>query len=181
MGKIFDNPDAAMTDEILRPEIQDLDVFVDGINNIVEAQRNVAMRYLDDGSVEDACPPLKALLYIMATGHYQGRDAQHPEIRAMFTRDYLLASHWYRERLEIKQARDIALWQRHVRALEAFSGLDSHRDVVERLDIEARLEKARERLQQVQSGEYLEGLVGSIGADPLQPAREVVQELRRVA
>ncbi len=181
MGKIFDNPDAAMTDEILRPEIQDLDVFVDGINNIVEAQRNVARRYLDDGSVEDACPPLKALLYIMATGHYQGRDAQHPEIRAMFTRDYLLASDWYRERLEIKQARDIALWQRHVRALEAFSGLDSHRDVIERLEIETRLEKARERLQQVQSGEYLEGLVGSIGADPLQPAREVVQELRRVA
>ena len=43
-GKIFDNPGAVFTDEILRPEIQDMEVYVDGINNIVEAQQRVALQ-----------------------------------------------------------------------------------------------------------------------------------------
>jgi hypothetical protein len=32
----------------------------------------------------------------------------------MFTREYLLASAWYHERLRAKQHRDIALWRRHL-------------------------------------------------------------------
>ena len=40
---------------------------------------------------------------VMATGKYNGMDAHHPDFRAMFTRESLLASDWYRERLEIKQ------------------------------------------------------------------------------
>lgn len=99
LGKIFDNPNAVFTKDVLKPELQDLAVFADGVNNIVEAQQRVAQQYLDDGSVEDACPPLKALLHIMATGEYEGMDVHDPKIRAMFTRDYLLNSDWYRERL----------------------------------------------------------------------------------
>ena len=110
-GKIFDNPLIVFDEEMLRPEVQDMDAFVDGINNIVEAQQRVAQSYLDDGTIEDACPSLKALLYIMATGEYEGKDAAHPDIRALFTRDYLLGSDWYAERLRNKQSRDVALWQ----------------------------------------------------------------------
>ena len=54
MGKIFDNPQAVFTEELLKPEIQDMASFVDGINNIVEAQQKVAQQYIDDGSVDDA-------------------------------------------------------------------------------------------------------------------------------
>ncbi|MEJ2528645.1 MAG: hypothetical protein P8Z39_00825 [Gammaproteobacteria bacterium] len=176
LGKIFDNPNAVFSDEILRPEIQDLELFADGVNNIVEAQQRVAQQYLDDGSVEDACPPLKALLYIMASGEYQGMDAHHPEIRAMFSRDYLLASDWYRERLEVKQARDIALWRRHVHNLKQFIQLESHADVAERLDIAARLDKAKAHLKLVRSPGYLEWLAGTIGADPLGPAGSTRQQ-----
>ena len=71
MGKIFDNPHAVFTDEILQPERQDLDMYVDGVNHIVETQQRVARQYLQDGSIEDACPPLRALLHIMADGEYQ--------------------------------------------------------------------------------------------------------------
>lgn len=181
LGKIFDNPNAVFTDEILRPESQDLDVFVDGVNNIVEAQQRVAQQYLDDGSVEDACPPLKALLYIMATGEYEGKDAHHPDIRAMFSRDYLLASDWYRERLEVKQARDIALWRRHVHNLKQFSKLESHADVAEKLDIEARLKMAEGMLEKVQSPDYVEWLAGTIGADPLAPAGSTRQQQEKAA
>ena len=170
LGKIFDNPNTVFTDSILRPETQDPEVFADGVNNIVEAQQRVASQYLEDGSVEDACPPLQALLHIMADGEYQGMDAHDPEFRAMFSREYLLASDWYRERLEIKQERDIALWRRHVHNLQQFLNLPSHADEAERLNIADRLASAQTKLQQVQSAAYLEGLVGTIGADPLGPA-----------
>jgi len=175
LGKIFDNPTAVLSEEILRPETQDLEVFVDGINNIVEAQQNVARRYLDDGSVADACPPLLALLHIMANGHYHGKNAHHPEIRAMFSREYLLKSDWYLERLETKQQRDIQLWKRHVTSLQSFLDLESHADEAARLQVAERLEQARAKLKEVQTKRYLKSLIGTIGADPLRPAREFEQ------
>ncbi len=181
LGKIFDNPNAVFTDEILRPETQDLAVFVDGIDNIVEAQQRVARQYLEDGSVEDACPPLRALLHIMANGEYGGKDVHHPEIRAMFSRDYLLASDWYRERLEVKQQREIALWERHVQNLERFLKLESHVDVAQRLDIGGRLHRAREKLEQVRAPDYLKQLIGTIGADPLGPAGSDLQAQEKAA
>ncbi len=184
LGKIFDNPNQVFTEEILKPETQDMDVFVDGVGNIVEAQRKVAQRYLDDGSVEEACPPLRALLYIMATGEYEGKDAHHPEIRAMFTRESLLASDWYRERLEVKQQRDIGLWERHIASLENFLAQPGYEDEARRLNIAKRLESARERLARIRSPEYLDSLVGTIGADPLRPSaseQAASREERQVA
>jgi hypothetical protein len=169
LGKIFDNPDAVFTTEILQPESQDLDMFVDGVNNIVEAQQRVAQQYLDDGSVEEAAPPLKALLHIMATGSYEGKNVHHPEIRQMFSREHLLDSEWYRQRLEVRQQREIALWQKHINNLQKFLDLSSHADIASNMDIQGRLKLARKRLQQVQAEEYLQDLVGTIGADPLSP------------
>ncbi len=171
VGKIFDTPRAVFGEPILRPESQDLAVFVDGVENIVEAQQKVAARYLEDGSVDDACPPLKALLHIMAEGSYRGKDAHHPDIRALFTRSALLASDWYQERLETKQARDVALWQRHVANLAAFAGRPSYQDIVDKLEIRQRLEAAKAKLAWVGSGDYLQSLRGTIGADPIGPAR----------
>ena len=170
LGKIFDNPNQVFTDEILRPETQDMDVFADGVGNIVEAQRKVAQRYLDDGSVEEACPPLRALLYIMANGEYQGKDAHHPDIRAMFTREYLLESDWYHERLKVKQQRDIALWERHINSLAAFLSQPGYEDEAQRLNIPERLTEAQARLDMLRSPDYLKTLTGTIGADPLRPS-----------
>lgn len=172
LGKIFDNPMAVFTDAILRPETQNLDVFVDGINNIVEAQQRVAQRYLDDGSIDDACPPLRALLHIMAEGQYQGLTAQAPKFRALFTREALLESGWYWERLEIKRERDLGLWRRHVHSLKQFLDLPSHIDVAEKLRIRDRLEFAQQQLKAVQDPAYLQSLIGTIGADPLRPYRD---------
>jgi hypothetical protein len=172
LGKIFDNPNTVFTAEILQPERQDLDVFVEGISNIVEAQQRVAQRYLDDRSIDDACPPLHALLHIMATGRYRGMDVKHPEIRHLFSREYLVQSDWYRERLEIKQQRDTELWRRHVRYLQNFMALPSHADEARRLAISERLEAAQAALDRVQQATYLDSLEGTIGADPLRAPRE---------
>ncbi|MCK5688523.1 hypothetical protein KAI87_04590, partial [Myxococcota bacterium] len=51
LGRVFDKPDAVFPREILRPETQGLDVYVDGVNNIAEAQKRVASGYFKDGSV----------------------------------------------------------------------------------------------------------------------------------
>ena len=84
---MFETPDAVFPEEMLKPEKQNLEVFVSGVEAIVEAQCRVARNYFEDGSIDAACPPLRALLHIMADGHFEGKDAHHPEIRAMFTRD----------------------------------------------------------------------------------------------
>ncbi len=176
LGKIFDNPSAVFTEAILKPETQDIESFVDGINNIVEAQQHVALQYLEDGSIEDACPPLQALLMIMATGSYSGMDIHHPEIRAMFTRETLLASDWYQERLEIKQRRDIEMWERHVKNLQQFLEDKDYDDEAQRLGMPQRLETAKQKLAAVQEADYVKSLVGTLGADPLTAARARVDE-----
>ena len=167
LGKIFDNPAVVFDEKILKPEMQDMDIYVDGVNNIVEAQQRVAQQYLDDGSIEDACPPLKALLYIMATGEYEGKTIHDAEIRGMFDRDAMLASDWYKERLLAKQKIDIKLWKKHRKNLKKFLKLEGHEDIAEAMDIRGRLEKAKARLQKVKSPDYLKTLEGTIGADPI--------------
>src|SRR5581483_2384324 len=72
LGRLFETPDAVFTEAMLRPEKQDLAMFAAGVDAIVEAQTRVAKQYFEDGSVEAACPPLKALLHIMACGSYNG-------------------------------------------------------------------------------------------------------------
>jgi hypothetical protein len=180
-GRVFDNPTAVFTEEILKPETQDPVVFADGINNIVEAQQRVAAAYFADGTIEDACPPLQALLHIMAHGHYEGKDASDPGIRALFTRETLLSSDWYRERLSVKQRRDVALWERHVRSLTEFLARAGHREEAERLGIPGRLEHARGELERVSAPDYISSLIGTIGADPIHRPWSNVREERQSA
>jgi phage terminase Nu1 subunit (DNA packaging protein) len=102
----------------------------------------------------------------MAEGHYRGMDPTHPEIRRLFTRDALLASDWYRERLVIKQGRDAALYRRHVDYLQGFLAEADTRcepDGIARC--EAALAEARSRLAEIESPAYLDSLWGSLGAD----------------
>jgi hypothetical protein len=166
LGRIFETPDAVFTEELLRPEKQDAADFAAGVDAIVEAQRRVAQNYFDDGSVDAACPPLKALLHIMVNGNFEGKGVDDPAIRGLFTREALLASDWYRERLQTKQDRDIALWRRHLSALEVFRSTSRSMAASQTLDIEGLLRTAQEQLARVSAPAYLEELVGTIGADP---------------
>lgn len=150
---------------MLKPEQQDLEVFVDGIFNIVEAQKWVAECYFADGSVEGACPPLKALLHIMAYGHYNGKDVNDPDIRNMFTHNYLVNSDWYRERLLNKQLSDIALWQKHVRYLRNYLEKMTPLDPSEAAEIQEKMKMAEENLKYMKSTDYLKSLEGFTGLD----------------
>jgi len=168
-GRMFNHPHVIFTEEMLKPELQDMAIFADGMDNIIETQRRVASNYFEDNSVELACPPLRALLHIMMEGSYEGRGLEHPDVRRLFTREAMLKSDWYAERLNAKQAVDTRLWNRHVSYLEAFLARTSHAREARRLGIPDRLESARRQLKSVQSPGYVESLSGTIGAQPLQP------------
>jgi hypothetical protein len=170
-GRIFDNPAAVFSEEILKPETQSLAVFADGVNNLTEAQERAAQLYFEDGSIDDACPPIRALLHIMAHGHFESKDLNSPDVRALFRRDALLESYWYQERLVTRQEREEALWRRHVAALEAFEERPGYAEEAARLGIRGRLELARCELERASSPAYLAELVGTIGADPISRGR----------
>ncbi len=165
-GRVFDHPDRVFDEEFLRPESQDLDAFADGVNNITEAQERVALQAFSDGSIEEACPPLKALLSIMAYGNFEGRDAHDPELRALFSRQSLEASDWYHERLAAKQRVDERLWTRHVGSLDAWLAENSRAEVSLISQIQARRELAARELATAKSPEYLARLQGTLGVQP---------------
>ena len=166
-GRVFNHPHVVFTDEMLRPELQGLEVFADGMDNIVTTQKRVAQMYFDDGSIAQACPPLRALLHIMLHDQWEGRGLDHPDFRKLFTREYLLASDWYAARLAAKQKVDRGLWQRHVEYLDKFLKRASHADEAARLGIAGKLERARKMREETDSPEYLKQLSGTIGAEPI--------------
>ena len=164
-GRIFDAPTAVFDEAMLKPETQDPASFVDGVRNIIEAQQRVATRYLEDGSVKDACPPLRAMLHILADGEYNGLHAGDSEFREMFSREYLMESDWYQERLDIKQLRDIALWTRHVDYLTARMEQESGLDQANNMDLSTLITQAGEERKRISSPEYRAALQGTLGAD----------------
>ena len=126
----------------------------------------MARQYFEDESIKDACPPLRALLAIMAEGSFEGKDVHHPEIRRLFTLDYLLGSDWYRERLAAKQRSDIALWQRHLRYVDASLANRVHLWAENPSELLRRRETAAVELERASSVTYLEVLNGTLGLDP---------------
>ncbi|HEY5298753.1 MAG TPA: hypothetical protein VIK59_12605 [Verrucomicrobiae bacterium] len=167
-GRVFNHPHAVFTREMLKPELQDMEIFADGMDNIVTTQKRVAKMYFDDGSIAQACPPLKALLHIMLNDEWEGKHLDHPDVRKLFTRENLLAGDWYAARLAAKQKIDRALWKRHAEYLEHFLKKPSHEDVAANLGVADRLAGARKILDGIESPDYLKKLSGTLGAEPIE-------------
>ena len=165
-GRIFSAADTVFSADMLRPELQSMDDFIDGLDNIIETQRSVALNYFKDGCIDVACPPLKALLHIMAHGEFEGKTIHDPAIRALFTRESLISSEWYQARLDAKATVDQALWERHIAYLESFLTRPNYQSELQRLRIRERLDQAKATLDHVRSPGYRASLVGMIGVDP---------------
>ena len=165
-GRVLGNPSTVFEEEFLQPEKQDLAVFADGVDNIVAAMRAAAAHYFEDGSVATAVPPLRALLHLMRDGQWEGRGADDPTFRALFTRETLLASDWYRARLEAQQKVDIHLWSGHARYLEKFLTLSHYADVAAQLEVPSRLARTAAAAEAARAPGYLKKLVGTLGAEP---------------
>ncbi len=186
LGRIFDNPAKVFPEEILKPELQDPASFADGILHIAEAQKRVATQYFSDGGYELACPPLRALLSIMAHGEYEGKTIDDPEVRDLFNRSSMLQSDWYRRRLKTKAHRDLDHWKRFEDRLtemikELATGDVSTTDRAEAAELTQRLQFVRQQLEAVSSPSYEDSLVGTLGADPMAPALTDESMLRKLA
>ena len=171
-GRVFNHPHVVFTEAMLRPELQDPEIYIDGIDNIITTHQRVAESYFEDGGVDLACPPLKALLHIMARGHYEGRTLDHPHVRSLFNRERLSTSAWYAARLSTQQAREAAAWDHHVAYLENFLSKPQYAEEARRLGIRDRLDLARHTRDRVASPNYLDHLHGTIGAQPLRSDAE---------
>jgi phosphoenolpyruvate carboxykinase (diphosphate) len=166
-GRVFDHPHAVFSDEMLRPEQQDLAVFADGMDTMVVTHKRVAESYFADKGIELAIPPLKALLHIMAEGHYEGKGLDHADIRALFDRETMLKSAWYQARLEAKRKVDTQLWTKHVNYLSAYLDRPNTADTVTKLNLKGRLAQAEGKLKQIKGAEYLASLRNTLGVQAL--------------
>lgn len=167
-GRVFSHPDAVFTDDMIRPEMQSMEMFAESIDNIVATQKRVAQLYFDDGSVAQACPPVRAILHIMKDGQYEGKSLRDPEVRSLFDPETICQSDWYQARLASKQQNDQRLWKRHLAYLEDFAGKESYADVVDRLGIQGRRKAAEEELKFVSSPAYLDRLRGTVGRENIE-------------
>lgn len=165
-GRIFNSPNIVFTNEMLRPETQSLGLFVEGIESLMSTHKRVALGYIEDGTVDQLCPPLQALVNIMAYGSTNGMTLKTPEFRAMFERDSVVTSDWYRKRLLTFQRNEIALYQRHLKALESFKSKPIYSDLVESMAIKDRLKFVKDRLKICRSAKYVTMLEGTLGAQP---------------
>ncbi len=165
LGRIFNNPTSVIPREMLEPELQDREAYVDSIRNIVEAQQRVARNYFEDGSIELACPPLKALLTIMKDGHFEGKTIDEPSIREQFTREYLLASDWYQKRLE----NQVAAEKKHLKRISHYlkKNLENPRNLIGigKSFLEERQRIVASELEKVSAPNYAKTLVGTLGCD----------------
>jgi len=167
-GRIFLHPDVVFTPEMLRPELQDVGIFAGSIATIVTTHERVARSYFQDGTIALAVPPLRALLEIMAEGFTTaGWGLDSPEFRLMFTREAVLGSDWYAQRLDAKQAAASARANAGLAAIEKFVSTPGNEEPTARLDMPARVEAARTEAQRLASPEFREQLVGTAGSTPL--------------
>jgi hypothetical protein len=166
-GRVLGNPSTLFDDELLRPELQDNEVFAEGMENIVQAMRTASENYFSDGSIALAVPPLQALLHIMRDGNWKGSSINDPAVRALFDRAQVLRSDWYRARLEAQQRHDVAEGEKRIRYLEAFLGRANYADVAVRLQIREKLAAMQTAVATARGPNYVESLMGTLGVDPV--------------
>ena len=163
-GRIFLHPDTVFTPEMLRPELQDADIFADSVRTISTTHARVAKAYFDDGTVSLAVPPIRALLEIMVNGVCsEGWTLDDPELREMFTRESVLASDWYAERIDAKQAEAVRRAERGIAHLEQFMADPRNASACEEIDVQARLDQVRKFHDRAVTAEYRQQLVGTLG------------------
>jgi phosphoenolpyruvate carboxykinase (diphosphate) len=165
-GRVFDQPDKVFDEAILRPETQDPASFADGVQYICEAHERVAKQYFDDGTIDELCPPLRALVTIMARGSYEGRTERDPEIRRLFTREALLESDWYARRLRTGRERELALLRRLSDYLDAYPDERQQNDAQLAAMIAQHRQHVAQRLEQLQTPGGCENLQTTLGAQP---------------
>jgi hypothetical protein len=151
---------------MLRPEMQDAAQYADSVDNIAATHRRVAQHYFDDGSIHQAVPPLRALLHIMRDGVSEGLTLEDPAFRAMFNRESVLGSPWYRARLEMRRELEVRHWNNVSTYIERLLSRTEYAREAERLGLHERRSYARVMLERSRSEQRIGELTGTIGVEP---------------
>ena len=163
-GRIFMHPHVVFSEPMLRPELQDINAYVESVRTVVTTHQRVATSYFDDGTVALAVPPIKALLEIMATGRSaDGWGLHDDEFRSLFSRDSVLASQWYRDRLEAQRASNEQHAQRAVESMTKFIEEPTNARAAARLGIAERLEALTTTVERSRGAGAVDELSGTLG------------------
>ena len=165
-GRIFHDPDSVFPKDMLRPELQDQDVYAESILNVLDTQKRVAQAYFRDGSYELACPPLRALLEIMADDNLDDSRLRDPEFRKLFDPAAILSSDWYQERIDsrLKYMKDF--WKGREEYLNEFLEKEENTDTANQLEFTKRLEFCKKASAVLDEPATRRDLIGSLGREP---------------
>jgi len=167
LGRIFTDPVSVFPEDMLKPELQDEDQYADSIKNLVEAGKIVAQRYFDDGSIEKACPPLKALITIMVKGEWEGKKITDSDFRELFDPKNIMLSDWYQERLKTRIKVTKNYWESRIEYLDQFMADQKNKESIERLSIKDKKEFSIDALSRLKDqSESIKRIHGCIGTDP---------------
>ncbi len=163
-GRIFLHPHVVFTEEMLRPELQDADVFAESMRTIVATHQRVARSYLDDGTISLAVPPIRALLQIMAEGQSQeGWTLASPEFRESFKLKSVMSSEWYQARLEALRDHEVKRAEAALAALDDFAEKEGRTATSMRLGIAARRAELAGRVRDLHEMDAHEIFSGTLG------------------
>ncbi|MDR2896341.1 MAG: hypothetical protein LBV30_06780 [Propionibacteriaceae bacterium] len=167
-GRIFMQPNMVFTEAMLRPELQDPNIFADSVDTIVTTHQRVARAYIDDGTIAYACPPIRSLLEIMANGaSTEGWTLSSPAFRAQFSAEAVLSADWYAARIDAKQSLDVARAELSLASMDRFISQPNNAEVVARLAMHERRATIQRWHDRWASQIYREYLVGTLGVQPM--------------
>jgi hypothetical protein len=164
-GRILLSSDTVFSDEILKPELQDMDIFADSMENMVNAHKRAAAIFFEDGSIAKACPPIKALLHIMAKGDYNGMTMVSDEFRAMFYPENILASDWYIKRLRVSKEITLNRYKRCLDYMLSFGVSHANSPILNSIGLDKAIKETRSTIDQLSEATEDNLGFGTIGAD----------------
>jgi len=162
LGDVFAIPKSVMPEDFLKPELQNSEVYADSYDFITSSDREITKVYIEDKTVEGAIPPLKALIYIMATGSYNGMTRTSKEFREMFTYENVVNSEWYKERLVMRQKVELKHLRKELDYLKKFKE-EKPSMLVKKVN--KNIDEVEKEIKYVASDDYINDIFGSLGTD----------------
>jgi hypothetical protein len=162
-GRVFQFPDTVFSDRMLRPETQDMDIFADSMDTILEAHRRAALLIIDNAEFDNAIPPLRALLHIAVDGQYAGMTLRGEKFRSMFTREAVINSDWYIARLKKYQISQIEHLSKGLEYVKNFSKQRENDIIKSHIDLRKRERIIAKKLNFVKTNAYVKRLIGTLG------------------
>ena len=162
-GRVFSSPHTIFSDEMLRPEKQDMDIFAASMATIVDAHRRAALLIGEGQGIGEAIPPLQALLRIAIDGECDGMTLRDEKFRAMFTREAVIGSDWYLARLKKYQQYQIEHLANGLSYVAATGKSHGKNPAGSAIDFEGRERAIAKELEFVKTDSYVISLIGTLG------------------